>query len=419
MQDSAYYTDFQALLLRLSTEFINLPSQEFDQRISEVLSLIGRYVEVDHCYIALFTDRELSKTTIVHEWNAPQVNRISSLWTGDMSQWFLDELKGLKVISVARVEDLPPEAASYSEVLQFYDVKSCLDLPLVKDGRLFGMIGYEKSRGFCEWPPETIALLKVVGEIYVNAYERRQIESELVEKERLQSALQKEKESSALRANLMSTVSHEFRAPLAIIKMAVDMLGRFIEPPDEKSREYLVRIDRQVARLDRLLTEFMLAVQSERGYLKFNPQQLDLAQLCQEIVDEVQKTIGIDHHMRLIVHTHFEKFNGDAELLQHILTNLLENAVKYSPPTGKIWLELSSASTEALITVRDEGIGIPIEDQPQLFAPYYRAGNVGTARGSGLGLNIVKSCVDLHGGRITFEMYSRAGQSFLRLFASG
>ena len=103
----------------------------------------------------------------------------------------------------------------------------------------------------------------------------------------------------------------------------------------------------------------------------------------------------------------------DAKLLRHILTNLLSNAVKYSPIDSNIYFELNFHNEEVTFKIKDAGIGIPLEDQEQLFESYYRAQNVGKIPGTGLGLSIVKQCVDLHGGQIEFSSDTGLGTTFI------
>jgi signal transduction histidine kinase len=93
----------------------------------------------------------------------------------------------------------------------------------------------------------------------------------------------------------------------------------------------------------------------------------------------------------------------DATLLKHILTNLLSNAIKYSPNGGDIRFEISCQDGEAIFKIRDQGIGIPLQDQQGLFESFHRAGNVGQIPGTGLGLTIVKKFVDMHGGKIALN----------------
>jgi signal transduction histidine kinase len=99
-------------------------------------------------------------------------------------------------------------------------------------------------------------------------------------------------------------------------------------------------------------------------------------------------------------------------LLRRILGNLLSNAIKYSPPNTEVIFELKVTETEAIFSVQDTGIGIPVADQGRLFDSFYRAKNVGRIPGTGLGLSIVKKCVDLHGGQITLISEEGVGSTF-------
>ncbi|MEG4326770.1 ATP-binding protein, partial [Microcoleus sp. herbarium5] len=104
----------------------------------------------------------------------------------------------------------------------------------------------------------------------------------------------------------------------------------------------------------------------------------------------------------------------DPKLLRHILTNLLSNAVKYSPLDSHIYFELNCQNNqEVTFKIKDAGIGIPLEDQEELFESYYRAKNVGKIPGTGLGLSIVKQCVELHRGQIEFSSEIGLGTTFI------
>jgi signal transduction histidine kinase len=103
---------------------------------------------------------------------------------------------------------------------------------------------------------------------------------------------------------------------------------------------------------------------------------------------------------------------GDENLLRHIFSNLLSNAVKYSRPGEPVEFIIHREGHHARFTIRDRGIGIPAADRPRLFEAFHRASNVGQAPGTGLGLLIVKRCVDLHQGSITFESEENHGTTF-------
>jgi signal transduction histidine kinase len=145
-----------------------------------------------------------------------------------------------------------------------------------------------------------------------------------------------------------------------------------------------------------------------------------LESFCREIVEELQ--LSLDSHLdenRGTIHTIAFSVKGektkaklDEKLLRQILTNLLSNALNFSPQGGIVHLDLSCQEGQAIFRIQDKGIGIPLDDREYLFESFYRASNVGTIEGTGLGLAIVKKCVDLQQGQITVESEVGVGTTF-------
>jgi PAS domain S-box-containing protein len=243
--------------------------------------------------------------------------------------------------------------------------------------------------------------------------EQKRLEAELIEKEVLRIALEKEQELGELKNRFMSTVSHEFRTPLAMILTSSELLERYHDKLTTERRGIAFdTIKTQVQHLGDMLDDISVIIKAQMGRLEFNPIRLDLDLLCQRIVNEIQATIGIAHRLTLTSHGELSNIPIDERLLQHILRNLLSNAVKYSPPGASVAIDLSRQDREVVLVVRDHGIGIPEADQERLFEPYHRASNVGAISGTGLGLKIARDCAELHGGTITFESEEGQGTTF-------
>jgi signal transduction histidine kinase len=133
---------------------------------------------------------------------------------------------------------------------------------------------------------------------------------------------------------------------------------------------------------------------------------------CRELVDELQLTLKTEHSISFMCLASCKEACLDEKLLRQFLTNLISNAIKYSPEGGNIQFDLMCRDDTATFRIRDRGIGIPLKDQAQLFEPFYRSSNVGTISGTGLGLAIVKRCVELHGGEIAVESEVGVGTTF-------
>ena len=143
--------------------------------------------------------------------------------------------------------------------------------------------------------------------------------------------------------------------------------------------------------------------------MEFNPVALDLDFYCRQLVDEIQSAMNHRCPVELSVANLAEPARADEHLLRHIFSNLLGNAVKYSPAGTPVTFFVSRAGGDAVFTVQDSGVGIPEADRKRIFTPFYRGKNVATIQGTGLGLVIVKHCVERHGGIIEITGAENSG----------
>ncbi len=141
----------------------------------------------------------------------------------------------------------------------------------------------------------------------------------------------------------------------------------------------------------------------DAGKLDFEPSVLDLDTFCRRVVDEVLSATNRRCPIELCLAPGLPRARADERLLGHILTNLLSNAVKYSEPGARVRFAIKRDSTEAHCVISDEGIGIPEDDQQMLFTAFHRGANVGSRAGTGLGLLLVRRCVELHHGKVRIE----------------
>ncbi|BAY18871.1 response regulator receiver sensor signal transduction histidine kinase [Anabaenopsis circularis NIES-21] len=246
------------------------------------------------------------------------------------------------------------------------------------------------------------------------AIEREEILNKLRESEEIsRQALAKEQQLNELKSNFVAMVSHEFRNPMTTIRTAMDILQHQNNLNEERKNFYFERVQDAINHMLQLLDEVLFLSRSEAAKLEYKPALLDLISFCEEITDVLQmKAVGQQN----IIFNYVGKCNisyMDEELLYCILTNLISNAVKYSPPQSNVWFNLDCGDGMAVFQVRDEGIGIPEKDQINLFQTFYRASNARRIQGTGLGLAMVKKCVDLHGGEISIESKQNMGTTVI------
>ncbi|HUR45896.1 MAG TPA: PAS domain-containing sensor histidine kinase, partial [Candidatus Saccharimonadales bacterium] len=228
--------------------------------------------------------------------------------------------------------------------------------------------------------------------------QRKQAEIEMLK------ALGREKELSQLKSNFVSMVSHEFRTPLAIIQSSAELLREFFQKMEPGERdEQLDSITGNTRRMVGMMEEILVLSRLDAGKLDFKPSPLDLNTFCCRVVDEVLSATSRRCGIELSLSPLPPQVHADERLLAHIMTNLLSNAVKYSEPEGSVRFAVQCRSGEAVFIIRDEGIGISGEDQRLLFTAFHRGANVGSRPGTGLGLLLVKRCVDLHRGKLKIE----------------
>ncbi|UKO95916.1 PAS domain-containing sensor histidine kinase [Nostoc sp. UHCC 0870] len=204
---------------------------------------------------------------------------------------------------------------------------------------------------------------------------------------RIQQTLEREKEIGENRLQFISMISHELRVPLKVISFATNLLKLYSECwSHEKKQEYFNRLQKGVEMLNLLIDEVLIIGRMETGKLTCEPKPLDLLQFCHNLLAELYPNDRYQHHINFSSQGNSSLVSVDKRMLQLILTNLLENAVKYSPDGSIVSFLLSYQSEKVIFQIKDQGIGIAPTDLEKLFEPFYRGKNVGDLPGNGLGL---------------------------------
>lgn len=230
---------------------------------------------------------------------------------------------------------------------------------------------------------------------------------------KMREALAKEKELREMKSQFVSMASHEFGTPLSTIILATKLLEQYSHRWTEVERLDRLRcIQTAAEEMKGLLENILLIGQADAGKLQPTCTALNLSMFCHDLVAKMQ--LHIDRRQKLVFTNSCPEscVYLDEKLLRHVLTNLLSNAIKYSPEGGIIQLKVGYQDSAVFFHIQDEGIGIPLEDQPHLFESFHRARNVGKISGTGLGLAIVKQFLDAMGGEISVESHLGVGTTF-------
>lgn len=241
----------------------------------------------------------------------------------------------------------------------------------------------------------------------------------------IQKALDQEKELNQLKSRFVSMISHEFRTPLTTILASAEALEYYGHKwNNEKKLTYLKRIKTTIHHLTELLNQVLLIGQGEAQKIPFQPSLIDLETFCIGMIKEMKISLKEKQNLRFIPPENSAIDPGnfpplvylDERLLRHILYNLISNAIKYSPQGGNIELSLKYNQNQVILILKDEGLGIPQEDQQHLFEAFHRAKNVGVIPGTGLGLTIVKKSVEIQGGIIQVQSKINSGTTITVIF---
>ncbi len=216
-----------------------------------------------------------------------------------------------------------------------------------------------------------------------------------------------------MRDEFLSTAAHELKTPITSIKGYAQLLARWApgghEPREGKAFEVL---NRQSDRLNELVEELLEVSRLQLGRLALRRQRFDLCELVDEVLERMR---GVSAQHRLVFeHDGPAVVDADWNRLEQVLANLLDNAIKFSPGGGTILVSLTTRGSTVVVSVRDEGMGIPRERQGQLFERFYRAhaGLASDRGGMGIGLHLSEQLMQRHGGRLWFESEEGKGSIF-------
>ncbi|AWW29820.1 hybrid sensor histidine kinase/response regulator [Echinicola strongylocentroti] len=231
----------------------------------------------------------------------------------------------------------------------------------------------------------------------------------------LKKALEKEREIGELKSKIVQNVSHGFKTPLTSILSSAQLLQIYSEkdhPMKGKLMKHSRKIENSVRNLNNLLTSVLFFGKADANKIDYKPSRFFTAAFFNEVIDVVKanndKDVAIDTTFENVPKT----LKSDTDLLYQVFENLLSNAVKYSKNKGHVEFAVKVKDDIMVATIQDDGIGIPEKEQSQLFDRFFRAKNVGITEGSGLGLSIVKKCVEVLKGEITVQSKAGKGSTF-------
>jgi len=258
-------------------------------------------------------------------------------------------------------------------------------------------------------------LVAIILDITEQEEYTQKLENKVAQRTRqLEEALAKEVELGELKTKFLSLVSHEFKTPLSGILTSATLAGKYTkEEQQEKRDKHLKTIQSKVKYLNNIINDFLSIERLESGKVNYMYSNFPLSKIVNEVIYDANMLLKEGQHIEYPENIDAIFIDFDEKILELILTNLINNAIKYSSENSTIFLKAKIQESTLQLKIKDEGIGIPQKEQKHIFNRYFRAENALLNQGTGIGLNIVKTHLENLGGTITFTSKENEGTEFI------
>ncbi len=423
----------ERLLREIGSSIIDdLPIREIAQKIAKILC---SHLKIDRCLLHDYRD---AKTNFVVEscdaGVAKMFNggsdgeslRVLTEYINFQNRFFEKYGSKDKKSSLAAVEDISADQnfSPISEICKKFSIASQIAITTIFNGKVNGGIYIHQSTTR-NWLSDEIELMELVADQFSIALDRSDsigkvmiANHALMEKtSQLKEALKREQNMRKMQNEFVALVSHEFKTPLQIIDSTREVMVRKLKSQnivDESLDKALDKIKSGVQRMNGLIhsTLNLAKMESGDGAIKLERAPFDLKKFIFDIVEK-NSNLATNKNIQVIIKIDElpAEFNGDAKLLDHSVTNIISNAVKYSRNDSVVKILAKSNDKKVVLRVTDQGIGIPKEDLSNIGQKFFRAKNTLSVAGTGIGLYLTKHFIELHGGDVLIESELNVGTS--------
>ncbi|NWF69607.1 MAG: PAS domain S-box protein [Chloroflexi bacterium] len=293
--------------------------------------------------------------------------------------------------------------------------KAKIVIPLISHETVIGVLNLEANKPE-RFTPETLEFAKLLAARIAVAVDNARLYSRLeTQVEELRQLYGQVKKLEQLKTDMIRIASHDLRNPLATIVGYLELLRWDKEEMTPDHRDYIESIGRATERMQKITSDILSLERIEETALEEQTESVDIADLVTRLIPEMNDQARKKaQQLSFDVPPHPLQVTGDSIQLTEAMTNLVNNAIKYTPPNGQIEVLLRRDGLSVIFEVKDTGIGIPEDQQGRLFEPFYRVRTVETKKieGTGLGLHLVKNIVDRHNGRMIFSSVYGKGSTF-------
>ncbi len=414
-------------LLREVANFIisDFPIKEIAQNIAKILN---EHLKVNRCVIHDYRNGVIN-FAVEHRENSnnPAIDRKAlEQYANFQNQFYKRFGNKVKKSSVTVVEDVAVDHnfLPIEEIWREFSIRSQVAVTTTFNGKINGGIYILQSSPRI-WLEDEIELIETISDQFSIALDRSEsIDRVMISNQtmmektiQLREALKHEQEMRKMQNEFVALVSHEFKTPLQIIDSTRELVGRKVKNHniiDESLNKSLERIKSGVQRMNGLISSVLNLAKIESGEsaIKLERSPFNFKNLVNEIIEK-NSTLATGKNIKIIcrIDEIDREFNGDSKLIDHSITNIVANAIKYSKNNSTVKILAKSNDKKVALRVIDEGIGIPEEDVSSIGKKFFRAKNATAVAGTGIGIYLTKHFVEMHGGEIAIESEIGVGTS--------
>jgi len=395
-----------AVLYRVSDEMSEIENIQLVLTIS--LDAAARLSQGEAGFIALMDaeKEEMRVATFIGDYPPRLSNLLLKPDEGPIGRAMVDQ-EPLRILDVSQEPDYTPLREN---------TKALMIVPLLSRWRLVGILVMEtaKPERFSEKVFHFLIILASRIQVAVdNADLYRQVNGQLEEMKKLYNQVS---QLEQMKTDMIRIAAHDLRGPLGIIQGYVQLMQLDVEKLPADFADYFGAMERTVKRMKNMLDDILSLERIEQMASDDNYVKIDLTQQIQKAYEEYRASADAKSQQYILLNEVFGDalIMGDTAQLYEAITNLVSNAIKYTPPQGKITIFLQADDDYVTFKVMDTGYGIPDDMQEKLFQPFYRATTHETAdiTGTGLGLHLVKKIIERHNGRMIFQSIYGEGSTF-------
>jgi len=408
-----YRVEFETLITHLAADFINLPAERLDEGITAALGRLATFASVDRATIFLLNEDHTAVSS-THEWNSeghePLISRMQELPLSEY-RWLAAQLVEGETVHVPDIECLGDDAAAEREFLKSLGLRGIVDVPLVARQGPIGFLGFGSFEPDRQWPEESVTLLTVAAEIFVNAIERKQSAGTLAAyAEELETSNAELERSNAELEEFAYAASHDLQEPLRMVAGYCGLLQRrYGDRLGDDADEFIGYAVDGAVRMQQLITDLLT-------YSRVGRRGGELASTdCEDVLGAAVANlhVAIEETEAVVTHDPLPSVVADESELAQVFQNLIGNAIKFHGDTQpRVHVSAELVNGACMFSVRDNGIGIEARHARRIFSVFQRLHNHQDYPGTGIGLAICKKIVERHRGHIWVQSAPGNGSTF-------